>query len=67
MSFSTETLFRSLPHIHAALEAWRADYNTNRPHSTALVGQASQLCCGPSVTAPLADRLHLCPKGHLER
>jgi len=28
-----ETLFRSLPHTHAALEAWRADYNTSRPHS----------------------------------
>jgi putative transposase len=28
-----ETLFRSLPHTHAVLEAWRADYNTNRPHS----------------------------------
>jgi transposase InsO family protein len=27
-----ETLFRSLPHTHAALEAWRADYNTG-PHS----------------------------------
>ena len=28
-----ETLFRSLPHTRAVLEAWRADYNTNRPHS----------------------------------
>jgi putative transposase len=28
-----ETLFRSLPHTHAVLEAWRADYNINRPHS----------------------------------
>ena len=28
-----ETLFRSLTHTRAALEAWRADYNTNRPHS----------------------------------
>jgi putative transposase len=28
-----ETLFRSLPHTRAVLENWRADYNTNRPHS----------------------------------
>jgi putative transposase len=28
-----ETLFRSLAHTHAVLEAWRADYNQTRPHS----------------------------------
>jgi putative transposase len=28
-----ETLFRSLPHARAELAAWRADYNTVRPHS----------------------------------
>jgi hypothetical protein len=28
-----ETLSRSLPHTRLVLEAWRADYNTNRPHS----------------------------------
>lgn len=28
-----ETLFRSLPHARVALEAWRQDYNTDRPHS----------------------------------
>jgi hypothetical protein len=28
-----ETLFRPLPHARAVLEAWRADYNTERPHS----------------------------------
>ena len=28
-----ETLFRSLAHARAVLEAWRADYNTDRPHS----------------------------------
>jgi putative transposase len=28
-----ETLFRSLPHARIALEAWRDDYNTDRPHS----------------------------------
>ena len=28
-----ETLFRSLPHARAVLEAWRCDYNEQRPHS----------------------------------
>jgi putative transposase len=28
-----ETLFRSLAHARAVLEAWRADYNHERPHS----------------------------------
>ena len=28
-----ETLFRSLPHARAVLEAWRIDFNNNRPHS----------------------------------
>ncbi len=28
-----EGLFRSLPHARAVLAAWRADYNTTRPHS----------------------------------
>ena len=28
-----ETLFRSLPHARAVLEAWRRDYNESRPHS----------------------------------
>jgi putative transposase len=28
-----ETLFPSLQHAHAALAAWRKDYNTDRPHS----------------------------------
>jgi transposase InsO family protein len=27
------TLFRSLAHTRAVLEAWRADHNTDRPHS----------------------------------
>jgi putative transposase len=26
-----ETLIRSLAHTHAGLEAWRADYNSERP------------------------------------
>ena len=28
-----ETLFRSLPHARAVLEAWRRDYNEQRSHS----------------------------------
>ena len=28
-----ETLFRSLPHARVVLEAWRGDYNHERPHS----------------------------------
>jgi putative transposase len=28
-----ETLFRSLPHVRGALQSWRHDYNTARPHS----------------------------------
>jgi hypothetical protein len=28
-----ETLFKSLPHARAVLEAWRHDYNEQRPHS----------------------------------
>src|SRR5205814_7915459 len=28
-----ETLFRSLPHARAVLQAWRRDYNEARPHS----------------------------------
>ena len=28
-----ETLFRSLAHTRAVLDDWRADYNTDRPHS----------------------------------
>ena len=28
-----ETLFRSLVHARSMLEAWRADYNRDRPHS----------------------------------
>jgi putative transposase len=27
-----DALFGSLPHARAALEAWRLDYNTERPH-----------------------------------
>ena len=36
-----ETLFASLPHARAVLDAWRADYNSVRPHS-ALANQAPE-------------------------
>ena len=36
-----ETLFASLPHARAVLDAWRADYNGVRPHS-ALANQTPQ-------------------------
>jgi putative transposase len=29
-----ETLFRSLPHARVVLEAWRRNYNAERPHSS---------------------------------
>ena len=38
-----ETLFPSLPHARAALAAWRADYNTARPHSAARLADAGRL------------------------
>ena len=43
-----ETLFRSLPHARAVLEAWRQDYNEERPHSKlgwmTLAAYASAVC-----------------------
>jgi putative transposase len=62
-----ETLFRSLPHARAVLEAWRHDYNAERPHSklgwmtprayaSALSGETGRdaaLRCG-SAPRPLA-------------
>lgn len=47
-----ETLFRSLPHARTVLEAWRRDYNEERPHSKLgwLTPQAyaSVICGNPS-------------------
>jgi hypothetical protein len=31
MNCSNETLFRSLAHTRAVLDAWRADYNSDPP------------------------------------
>jgi putative transposase len=62
-----ETLFRSLPHARAVLEAWRRDYNEARPHSKlgwmtpldfarALSGKAGRRAANPDHSArrPLA-------------
>jgi putative transposase len=48
-----ETLFRSLAHIRAVLAAWRADYNTDRPHSR--LGWMSPAGCAAAAVrcAPL--------------
>jgi putative transposase len=62
-----ETLFRSLPHARAVLDAWRRDYNEERPHSKlgwmtprdyarALCGDSGRHAAIPDVSArrPLA-------------
>ena len=64
-----ETLFRSLSHTRAVLEAWRADYNNERPHSRlgwmspAIYAAArGPLRCAPP-TAPLRGRRHPAQQG----
>jgi putative transposase len=65
-----ETLFRSLPHARAVLEAWRRDYNEERPHSklgwmtprdyaSALRGETGRHAAQPDGSArrPLANTL----------
>ena len=65
-----ETLFRSVPHARAALEAWRRDYNEERPHSKlgwmtprayagALSGETGRHAAQPDGSArrPLANPL----------
>ena len=66
-----ETLFRSLPHARAVLEAWRRDYNEERPHSSlgwmtpktyasALCGDAGRRAAplDSSARRPLATHHH---------
>lgn len=66
-----ETLFRSLPHARAVLEAWRRDYNEARPHSKlgwmtpsdyarALCGETGRHAANPDHSArrPLATHLN---------
>ena len=42
--FLNETLFTSLMQARLALEEWRRDYNTVRPHSRHRLADASRLC-----------------------
>jgi putative transposase len=63
-----ETLFRSLPHARAVLEAWRRDYNAERPHSRLgwLTPLAYAACLQtpssqPDKTLPLSGGSASCP------
>jgi putative transposase len=64
-----ETLFRSLPHARATLEAWRRDYNHERPHSKlgwmtpwayahTLLGEAARHAARPDGSARRALATH---------
>src|SRR6201987_3586992 len=39
-----ETLFRSLPHARAALDAWRSDYNHASQHPSVYMIEEKRLC-----------------------
>jgi len=63
-----ETLFRSLPHARAMLDAWRQDYNAERPHSR--LGWLTPLAyaaCLPAASSqrhsplPLSEGSAACP------
>lgn len=54
-----ETLFRSLPHARAMLEAWRRDYNAERPHSR--LGWLTPLAYAARLHAPSSQRDRLLP------
>jgi putative transposase len=63
-----ETLFRSLPHARVVLEAWRRDYNAERPHSRLgwLTPLAYAACLQtpssqPDKTLPLSRGSASCP------
>lgn len=63
-----ETLFRSLPHARVVLEAWRRDYNVERPHSSLgwLTPLAYAACLQtpssqPDKTLPLSGGSASCP------
>src|ERR1700727_2410358 len=64
-----ETLFRSLPHARAALDAWRSDYNHDRPHSrlgglSPAPHPAQPRCAPPPRRLRPAPRRHNRPTGH---
>ena len=46
-----ETLFRSLPHARAVLEAWRRDYTETRPHSK--LGWPTPKTCAQALTGQI--------------
>jgi putative transposase len=48
-----ETLFRSLPHARAMLEAWRRDYNAERPHSS--LGWLTPLAYAACLQSPIRN------------
>ena len=63
-----ETLFQSLPHARTVLEAWRQDYNAERPHSRLgwLTPLAYAACLQtpssqPDKTLPLSGGSASCP------
>ena len=49
-----ETLFRSLPQARVVLEAWRRDYNAERPHSS--LGWLTPLAFAAHWQVPSAQR-----------
>jgi putative transposase len=49
-----ETLFRSLPHARATLDAWRRDYNAERPHSR--LGWLTPIAYAACLQAPSSQR-----------
>ena len=49
-----EMLFRSLPHARAVLEAWRRDYNEQRPHSK--LGWMTPRDYASAICGPAGDR-----------
>ncbi len=49
-----ETLFRSLPHARVVLDAWRRDYNAERPHSR--LGWLTPLAYATSLEATSTQR-----------
>ena len=69
-----ETLFRSLPHASAALDAGRSDYNHDRPHSrhgwlspAIYAAQRRSRCAALHRRLRSADRRHHRTTGHNRR
>ncbi len=63
-----EILFRSLPHARVALDTWRSDYNTKRPHSSlgwqtplAFAAAWQRRCAQRDRTLPRSEGFAPCP------